>query len=416
MDFGIAKNTDTNAAEYTQTGTGMQMGTPMYMSPEQITETKSVTAQSDIYSLGVVLWQLVTGQRPYDMKILSSFQLQTKIVTERLAKTNTVWDKVIQKAMEKDWVNRYKSCTEVKQVLAGQLTSKVIESESTQIEKKKIKAAKKSKPIEDPQLISKPLPDKPITDGLASKKNNSNSAIYIGVFASAIILTLIIYVFERNSVPTLEDSFTQDSILAADSLGAVAVDIPKEPKSNENFPEKSFKNDQIANRPESKLNSEPDIKKEEPNKNNKEVDDSYFNTFDRSKSKKIGIAVKGTKLRKKPEPHGYVIQEFNNDKEIEILDYYDHYYKVCSGSNCGFINEIWIINVRNKNEISERKKTGIAIKGAKLKRTPDPLGDIIQEFNSEKEIQILEYTNQYNKVCYGSYCGYMSEIWVKNIK
>ena len=43
MDFGIAKNTDASSAEYTQTGTGVQMGTPMYMSPEQITETKNVT-------------------------------------------------------------------------------------------------------------------------------------------------------------------------------------------------------------------------------------------------------------------------------------------------------------------------------------------------------------------------------------
>ena len=96
MDFGIAKNTDANAAEYTQTGTGMQMGTPMYMSPEQITETKSVTAQSDIYSLGVVLWQMVTGKKPYDTKTLSNFQLQIKIVQEPLEVTNTDWDRIIQ--------------------------------------------------------------------------------------------------------------------------------------------------------------------------------------------------------------------------------------------------------------------------------------------------------------------------------
>jgi serine/threonine protein kinase len=415
MDFGIAKNTDVDAAEYTQTGTGMQMGTPMYMSPEQITETKSVTAQSDIYSLGVVQWQLVTGQKPYDMKILSSFQLQTKIVTERLAKTNTVWDKVIQKATAKDCVNRYKSCTELKQALAGLLTGKVIESESTQIEKKRIKAVKK-KPIEDSQLISKPLLDKPITEGLASKKKNSNSAIYISIFVGSIILTLIFYVFKQNSVPTLEYSLVQDSTLAADSLGTVAVDMPKELKANDNFPEKSYKIDQMANRPESKEYSEPDIKKEGPNKNNKEVDDSYFNTFDKSKSNKTGIAIKGAKLKRKPDPHGYVIQEFNSEREVQILDYSNQYYKACYGSNCGFISEVWIKDVKNKSENSGWKKVGIAIKGAKLKRTPDPLGNIIKEFNTEIEIQILDYSNQYYKVCYGSYCGYMSEVWIKNIK
>ena len=110
LDFGIAKQTDVSSAEYTQTGTGMQMGTPMYMSPEQITETKSVTAQSDIYSLGVLLWQMVMGQKPYDTKTLSTFQLQTKIVQEPLVLTNTSLDSTIKIATEKESSLRYSSC------------------------------------------------------------------------------------------------------------------------------------------------------------------------------------------------------------------------------------------------------------------------------------------------------------------
>ena len=109
LDFGIAKNTDTNSAEYTQTNTSQQMGTPMYMSPEQVNETKSVTAQSDIYSLGVVLWQMVMGQKPYDTKTLSNFQLQSKIVNETLALTHTNWDTRIQKATHKNLESRYTS-------------------------------------------------------------------------------------------------------------------------------------------------------------------------------------------------------------------------------------------------------------------------------------------------------------------
>ena len=109
LDFGIAKNTDTNSAEYTQTSTSQQMGTPMYMSPEQVNETKSVTAQSDIYSLGVVLWQMVMGQKPYDVKTLSNFQLQSKIVNENLPLTNTNWDTSIQKATHKNQDSRYTS-------------------------------------------------------------------------------------------------------------------------------------------------------------------------------------------------------------------------------------------------------------------------------------------------------------------
>ncbi len=154
MDFGIAKSLDSTAAEYTQTGTGMQMGTPMYMSPEQITETKSVTAQSDIYSLGVVLWQMVTGQKPYDTKTLSSFHLQTKIVTERLGDTNTIWDKVIQKATAKDGQNRFLSCTEVKDVIIDLSSSQNQPNEFTQIEDFKTQVEEKEKKLFNVTLIN----------------------------------------------------------------------------------------------------------------------------------------------------------------------------------------------------------------------------------------------------------------------
>ncbi len=109
LDFGIAKNTDTQSGEYTQTGTTQNMGTPMYMSPEQIKSTKDVTAQSDIYSLGVVLWQMVMGKKPYHTATLSAFDIQLKIVSENLEHTNTIWDAIIQKATSKQITNRYES-------------------------------------------------------------------------------------------------------------------------------------------------------------------------------------------------------------------------------------------------------------------------------------------------------------------
>ncbi len=111
MDFGIAKNTDQNSSEYTLTGTGMQMGTPMYMSPEQIKSTKEVTAASDIYSLGVVLWQLVMGKRPYEGDTLSTFEIQLKIVQQTLDPTQSLWDAYIQRATAKNEQDRYASCS-----------------------------------------------------------------------------------------------------------------------------------------------------------------------------------------------------------------------------------------------------------------------------------------------------------------
>jgi uncharacterized protein (TIGR02145 family) len=131
MDFGIAKNTDANSAEYTQTGTGMQMGTPMFMSPEQIKSTKEVTFASDIYSLGVVLWQMVTGKKPYDTNTLSSFELQLKIVQEVLPKTNTQWDAIITKSTSKNIEDRYRSCDFILNYITSQKISEANLEEKT---------------------------------------------------------------------------------------------------------------------------------------------------------------------------------------------------------------------------------------------------------------------------------------------
>lgn len=113
-DFGIAKSTDPGANEYTMTGTTQQMGTPLYMSPEQVISTKAVTKQTDIYSLGVVLWFLLTGKKPYDDKSISFFELQKFIVEKPLSNTNTKFDSLIKKFCAKNLKDRTKTISQMK--------------------------------------------------------------------------------------------------------------------------------------------------------------------------------------------------------------------------------------------------------------------------------------------------------------
>jgi eukaryotic-like serine/threonine-protein kinase len=61
-DFGIARAEDQNAAQQTQTG--VILGTPFYMSPEQVMG-KRVDGRSDLFSLGVILYELIVGQKPF---------------------------------------------------------------------------------------------------------------------------------------------------------------------------------------------------------------------------------------------------------------------------------------------------------------------------------------------------------------
>jgi len=69
IDFGVARSTDSDMVVTTlQTNVGQLIGTVQYMSPEQCeADPDLIDARSDVYSLGVVLYELLTGQPPYDL-------------------------------------------------------------------------------------------------------------------------------------------------------------------------------------------------------------------------------------------------------------------------------------------------------------------------------------------------------------
>jgi serine/threonine protein kinase len=113
-DFGIAK--DKNVAAFTETGT--QMGTPMYMSPEQIKSTRDVDHRSDIYSLGVVLYEMATGTFPFDKNNLSLPEIQVCILRDPLPTTGTLWDTQIAKATAKNEIDRFQSCNDWMEIYA----------------------------------------------------------------------------------------------------------------------------------------------------------------------------------------------------------------------------------------------------------------------------------------------------------
>ena len=113
MDFGIALAVSA-AAGGRMTETGMSLGTPHYMSPEQATADRDITARSDIYSLGSVLYEMLTGEPPH--LGTSAQQIIMKIVTEEAQPVTRLRKSVpanvaaaIGKALEKLPADRFES-------------------------------------------------------------------------------------------------------------------------------------------------------------------------------------------------------------------------------------------------------------------------------------------------------------------
>jgi serine/threonine protein kinase/predicted esterase len=113
MDFGIARSLRAKGI----TGTGVMIGTPEYMSPEQV-EGKNVDQRSDIYSLGIILFEMVTGKVPFEgdtpftigIKHKSEPPTEPKQINVQIPES---LNSLILKCLEKDRNLRYQSCEDL---------------------------------------------------------------------------------------------------------------------------------------------------------------------------------------------------------------------------------------------------------------------------------------------------------------
>jgi serine/threonine-protein kinase len=127
LDFGLAKLTDRENASsdpeavtipITETSPGSVMGTSGYMSPEQA-QCESIDARTDIFSLGVVLYEMVAGEPPFKGRTdshtrVSIIDHDPAPLTQHVAEVPRQLERIIAKALAKDRLKRYQTITDLK--------------------------------------------------------------------------------------------------------------------------------------------------------------------------------------------------------------------------------------------------------------------------------------------------------------
>jgi serine/threonine protein kinase len=124
-DFGIAKAA--KGADDKLTGTGVVIGSPHYMSPEQAGGSSDIDHRSDIYSLGIMLWQMLAGSLPFDAPDTRSILMQhltqpLPSLRERRPSVRAELMRVVERCTAKAREDRYQTAAEVAEALRAAAT------------------------------------------------------------------------------------------------------------------------------------------------------------------------------------------------------------------------------------------------------------------------------------------------------
>lgn len=138
LDFGISKNVDPAARIHDLTQSGVIMCSPSYMAPEQVLHPKEVDPRSDIWALGVVLYELVTGKLPFHadtgLELLGQIlQRQPTRPTNLVPSLSDDVERVILRCIEKDREKRFQTVAELMDALRPFVVADLVQEMSKKL-------------------------------------------------------------------------------------------------------------------------------------------------------------------------------------------------------------------------------------------------------------------------------------------
>ena len=257
LDFGIAKiNEPDGVVDTNLTAPNLVIGTPQYMSPEQCSQDSEIDARSDIYSLGVILYEMLVGHVPFSgdsptMVMMKHLQEPVPSVLEEREDLPASVARVVARAMAKVPRNRYQNVAELIEdlTIASGMTihrlAPVTTAAATPVRADDPDEVTMVRPREEPPPYMSPRREPvmiPVQESMPPPPAASNFSPMKVLVPSAIVLAVafaVIFMLTRNSPATTDANTNQQptqSLAADPNSQPVQVASPPTGKAEEGLP------------------------------------------------------------------------------------------------------------------------------------------------------------------------------------
>lgn len=258
LDFGVAKRLDNFKIDFTDIKTqhGSLVGTPAYMSPEQAAGKKEVDQRSDVFSVGVVLFELLTGKRPFhgdtwQETIIAINRDEPATVSGSRGDVPAALDELVDGCLAKDPDSRYGSCRElledIESVLmtlstgtfppgaSGILARASVPSTAPPPQSGEVRSgASRSRAPSDDALTTVERTAEPVArsmDGDEIAPSRGRGVVYGGLLLAAVLVGVIAYGMAGG------DDAPASADVAVDATAPMATEVPPpSPSSSEGEP------------------------------------------------------------------------------------------------------------------------------------------------------------------------------------
>jgi serine/threonine-protein kinase len=239
LDFGVSKASGmTTGGQGALTRTRSMLGSPLYMSPEQMRSAKDVDARADVWALGVVLFELLTRRWPFEAQNMP--ELCLKVVTEPPQSIASLRPElapclvaVIERCLEKDPAGRYADAAALAQALepfAPELAPRRSPSSASLVGPEERPALVPQSTLVSPRVSSQLTPAPSAWDSMSGRTGASSAAVsrsrsflWIGAVAAVLIVALAL-VFSRRGPSSAAASLSD--IAGQSSTTPPRADVP----------------------------------------------------------------------------------------------------------------------------------------------------------------------------------------------